>query len=125
MHDDAPAAAESVLQSCDLLSHLLSSLDLRQAMLVARTCLAWRDAAYAKRLEWRILSPEFRVGRHGGEEIACTSDSDDDSDVIIIDTTPAILAQKFSADCDRTRDEKQEHSKPTKRRRTEVTVWCV
>ena len=54
--------------------------------------------------------------------VDCGDDSDDDSDVIIIDTTPAILAQKFSADCDRTRDEKQEHSKPTKRRRTEVTA---
>ena len=49
------------------------------------------------------------------------SDSDDDSDVIIIDTTPTILAEKISADCDSIRGA-QVYSKRANRRHIEETA---
>lgn len=49
-------------------------------------------------------------------------DSDDDSEVIVVDTTPTILAEKISADSDCIQDSQEVLSGPTKRRRIEVTT---
>lgn len=51
-------------------------------------------------------------------------DSDDDSDVIVIDTTPTMLAEKISADCDAVQDS-QQRPKAAKRLRTEGAETSV
>ena len=51
-------------------------------------------------------------------------DSDDDSDVIVIDTTPTMLAEKISADCDGVQDA-QKRPKAAKRPRIEGAETSV
>ena len=49
-------------------------------------------------------------------------DSDDDSEVIVIDTTPTMLAEKISADSGSIHDAQEEILVPSKRRRVEETT---
>ena len=68
------------------------------------------------------MSFHTSAGNGEEEEPICVdygADSDDDSEVIVIDTTPTLLAEKMSADSDCLHDAKGEITGPTKKRRIE------
>ena len=69
----------------------------------------------------------FLASAGEGEEeepicVDCGADSDDDSEVIVIDTTPTLLAEKMSADSDCSHDAKEDITSLTKKRRIEGTT---